>query len=116
MIRYQHQRGDMGSEVRSRANPSCNHCYGTGKSGELIVSTGQPYRGKTKFDKELQKVMLTCKCAVRASFEKVPWLQRHGIDKQPWLKEEENESTEIKQTNEESETSITPGQNSSDES
>jgi hypothetical protein len=34
---------------------------------------------------------------MRATNEKVPWLQRFGVDKQPWLQEEENgtESTDL---------------------
>jgi len=80
-----------------RANPSCKHCHGTGKAGFAIENHGQKIVGG-KIDQlvregKLHRTELMCSCIDRANREKVSWLQRHGIDRQPWLQvEEENEN------------------------
>lgn len=90
---FRHQPGNFGAMLE-RANPSCRHCHGTGKSGTLLITQNRPVSGKiSQMQPPLPSVDLTCSCVIRATNEKVPWLQKYGIDKQPWLKEEENEAT-----------------------
>ena len=77
----------------NRANPSCRHCYGTGIAGQLMdgIDTKDTVG---KILKRAQRTPITCSCVKRANKEKVPWLQRYGIDNQPWLKEEEEETND----------------------
>lgn len=91
LSRFAHQPGNLGAMLE-RANPSCKDCHGTGKAGSLILE--KQIRGKiSQQQPPLPTIDLTCACVMRATNEKVPWLQKHGIDNQPWLQEEKNEGT-----------------------
>jgi hypothetical protein len=57
------------------ANPSCKHCCGTGVCWFV-------------HDKETNMSRsIVCRCVDRARFRRAPWLQRHGINRQPWIKD-----------------------------
>ncbi len=66
------------------AKPSCIHCHGTGIAGKLL-DIGDAKQWTREAIKKADRLPITCSCVRRATLEKVPWLQRHGIDKQPWL-------------------------------
>jgi len=53
-----------------------------------MLGEGNPFYGKTHTKETIKtagRLPITCSCVRRAVAEKVPWLQRHGINKQPWL-------------------------------
>lgn len=91
---YPHQLGNLGAMLE-RANPSCKQCKGTGKAGR-VLHVGNSTVSGGKFDQliqddQLTPMDLTCGCVMRATHERVPWLNRHGKSQQPWL--EENNGT-----------------------